>query len=193
MFTGIVEELGGVRSLERGVLTIGAKTVLDGTRIGDSISVNGACLTVTSLLPDGFTVDVVPETLRKTNLGQVGPGDAVNLERALAVGDRFGGHIVQGHVEGTAELDSYAPDEPDGLIARYRAPASLMRYIVPKGFIAVDGASLTVVDCGDAWFTIALIPFTREHTNLARRRPGDAVNIETDIVARYVERLRESW
>ena len=193
MFTGIVEEIGTVRSSTVGTLEIHAKVVLEGTKAGDSISVNGACLTVISLLSDSFTVHAVPETLRKTNLGDLKPGDGVNLERALAVGDRLGGHIVQGHIEATGELASYSPDGADGLTALYRAPTALMRYVVPKGFIAVDGASLTVVECSKNTFSVTLIPFTREHTNLARRHSGDRVNLETDIIARYVERLREQW
>ncbi|MBI2885744.1 MAG: riboflavin synthase [Chloroflexi bacterium] len=191
MFTGIVEEVGVVRSFVEGDLTIQARLVLEGAKLGDSITVNGACLTVTALHPDAFTVHTVPETLRRTNLSELKPGDPVNLERALAVGDRMGGHIVQGHIEGTAEVVSYTPDGADGLTARFRAPKALMRYIVPKGFIAVDGASLTVVDCADDSFTVTLIPFTREHTNLAAHSPGGRVNLETDIIARYVERLRE--
>ena len=190
MFTGIIEEIGTVRYNTAGALEIQAKVVLKGTKAGDSISVNGVCLTVTAFFSDGFTVHAVPETLRKTNLGDFKPGAVVNLERALAVGDRFGGHIVQGHVEATGELASYTPDGADGLTAFYRAPAALMRYVVPKGFIAVDGASLTVVDCTKDTFSVTLIPFTREHTNLATRHPGDRVNLETDIIARYVERLR---
>lgn len=193
MFTGIVEEIGMIRSNAAGTLEIQARLVLAGTKVGDSIAVNGACLTVTGFFSDGFTVHAVPETLRKTNLGDLKPGDEVNLERALAVGDRLGGHIVQGHIEATGELASYSPDGADGLTALYRAPIALMRYVVPKGFIAVDGASLTVVDCSKDTFSVTLIPFTREHTNLARRHPGDRVNLETDIIARYVERLREQW
>ena len=189
MFTGIVEEIGYLKSLQNGLLTIQAGTVLEGTKVGDSIAVNGACLTVTYLLPDGFSVHAVPETLRRTNLSMLRPGDGVNLERAVPVDGRLGGHIVQGHVEGTGEVLSFTPDGADGLTALYRAPRALMRYVVPKGFIAIDGASLTVVDCTDHTFWVTLIPYTRDHTNLAARRPGDAVNLETDIVARYVERL----
>ena len=192
MFTGIVEEIGYLKSLQNGLLTIQAGTVLEGTKVGDSIAVNGACLTVTDLLADGFSVHAVPETLRRTNLSMLRPGDGVNLERALPVDGRLGGHIVQGHVEGTGEVVSFTPDGADGLTALYRAPRPLMRYVVPKGFIAIDGASLTVVDCTDDTFWVTLIPYTRDHTNPAARRPGDAVNLETDIVARYVERLRAS-
>lgn len=193
MFTGIVEEVGRVSSFQGGVLAVDAQKVLEGTKVGDSLAVNGACLTVTSVLHQGFTVDVVPETLRKTNLGQLRPGDGVNLERAVAVGDRLGGHMVQGHLEAAAEVVSFTPDGQDGLLVRYRAPQELMRYIVSKGFVALNGVSLTVVDCDTETFSVTLIPYTREHTNLTAHTPGSSVNLETDIVARYVERLRQTW
>ncbi|MEK7216524.1 MAG: riboflavin synthase [Chloroflexota bacterium] len=189
MFTGIVEEVGHVVSLSSGRLAIAAATVLGGTKPGDSILVNGACLTVTALEADAFWVDVVPETFRRTNLGDLASGSRVNLERAAPVGGRLGGHIVQGHIEGTATIVELRPDSVDGLMVYYQPPPDLMRYIVGKGFIAVDGASLTVVGCDGQRFWVTLIPFTRLHTNLAERRPGDRVNIETDIVARYVERF----
>lgn len=189
MFTGIVEEVGTVDSMEGGRLAVGASLVLEGTRVGDSINVNGTCLTVVSLDADGFAVDVVPETLRRTNLGALRAGDRVNLERAMAADGRFGGHMVQGHIEGTAEALRYEPDGVDGMMAYYQAPAELSRYIVAKGFIAIDGASLTVVAIAGDEFSVTLIPFTREHTNLGDRKPGDRVNLETDVLARYVERL----
>ncbi|MSQ26559.1 MAG: riboflavin synthase [Dehalococcoidia bacterium] len=189
MFTGIVEEVGQVVSLSGGRLAIGAATVLGGTKLGDSILVNGACLTVTTLESDAFWVDVVSETFRRTNLGDLSSGSRVNLERAAPVDGRLGGHIVQGHIEGTAEIVELRPDGADGLMVYYRPPSDLMRYIVGKGFIAVDGASLTVVGCDGQRFWVTLIPFTRLHTNLGERRSGDRVNIETDIVARYVERF----
>ncbi len=189
MFTGIVEEVGRVVALDRSRLTIGAATVLGGTKVGGSILVNGACLTVTEVDGRTFTVDVVPETFRRTNLADLQPGHAVNLERATPVDGRLGGHIVQGHVEATAEVLELQPDGSDGLMVHYGPPAELMRYIVGKGFIAIDGASLTVVGCDGRRFWVTLIPFTRSHTNLAERRPGDRVNIETDIVARSVERF----
>lgn len=175
--------------MQSGRLAVGASLVLEGTLVGDSINVNGTCLTVQSLGRDHFKVDVVPETLRRTNLGALQAGDRVNLERAMAADGRFGGHMVQGHVEGTAEVLRYEPDGADGLMAYYRTPAELARYVVAKGFIAIDGASLTVVGINADEFWITLIPFTREHTNLGDRKPGDWVNIETDVVARYVERL----
>lgn len=178
--------------MERGRLAVRAAVVLDGTRVGDSITVNGACLTVVELSPDGFGVDVVPETLRRTNLGVLKAGDRVNLERAMAADGRFGGHMVQGHVEGTGEVVRYEPDGTDGLMVYCRLPADLARYVVTKGFIAIDGASLTVVGMRDDEFWVTLIPFTREHTNLGDRKVGDRVNLETDVLARYVERLMGS-
>lgn len=189
MFTGIVEEVGRVIRSDEGGLAVQAHLVLEDAKLGDSLLVNGVCLTVTELQPDRFQADVVPETLRRTNLGVLQPGEKVNLERALPVNGRLGGHIVQGHVEGTGTLVSYTPDGADGVTARYRVPSPLLPYIVAKGFIAVDGASLTVVDCADGTFSVTLIPFTRSHTNLADRKPGDAANLETDIIARYIERL----
>ncbi len=189
MFTGIVEEIGMVRSIRADGLTIEANVVLDGVKLGDSINVNGACLTITTFDKQCFTVDTVPETLRRTNLGTLQSGDGVNLERALPVDGRLGGHVVQGHVEGTAEVVSLTPDGSNGVTARFRAPDALMRFIVAKGFIAIDGVSLTVVDCEADTFSVTLIPFTREHTNLGKRQVGEQVNLETDVLARYVERL----
>ena len=188
MFTGIIEEVGRVKSHESSRLTVEASLVLGDTRVGDSIAVNGACLTVVSMNAGSFSVDVTPETLRRTNLGPLRPGDGVNLERPLAVGDRLGGHIVQGHVDGTGEVLSIMP-EGDSLLMRFQAPRALMRYIVEKGYIAVDGASLTIVDCDERSFSISLIPYTRDHTTLGSRSVGDVVNLETDILARQVERL----
>lgn len=175
--------------MEGGRLTVGASLVLEGTRVGASININGACLTVVEVSEGGFAVDVVPETLRRTNLGGLRPGDRVNLERAMAADGRFGGHMVQGHVEGTGEVVRFEPDGADGVMAYYRAPQSLLNYIVAKGFIAIDGVSLTAVSLDQDVFSVTLIPFTREHTNLGDRKPGDRVNLETDVVARYVERL----
>ena len=185
MFTGIVEEMGAVRGIRPGRLTVGATAVLDGTRLGDSIAINGACLTVTALLDGAFAVDVMPETLRRTNLGSLRLGDGVNLERALALGGRIGGHFVQGHVEATGRVAAMTP-EGNAVIARFTAPPEAMRYVVPKGFIAVDGVSLTVVDADGRGFSVSLVGFTREQTTLGRRRPGDVVNLETDVLAKYV-------
>jgi riboflavin synthase len=188
MFTGIVEELGAVRQAYDKQLIISASKVLEGSQLGDSIAVNGTCLTITRIERDSFSVEVMPETLRRTNLGQLRSSHQVNLERALGLGARLGGHLVQGHVDATGRLLMLTP-EADALLARYWAPPEVMRYIVPKGFIAVDGVSLTVVDCDVTTFQVALVGFTREHTNLAQRRPGDLVNLEVDIIAKYVERL----
>lgn len=188
MFTGIVEEVGSVKGTGPRSLTIGARKMLDGTRPGDSIAVNGACLTVTSTTQDSFSVDVMPETLRRTNLGRLRYGDSVNLERAMLAGGRFGGHLVQGHVDGSGKVLALAPEE-DAIIARIGASRDLMPYIVVKGFIAVDGVSLTVMDCDDFSFKVSLVTFTREHTILGKTRPGDVVNLEVDIIAKYIERL----
>ena len=188
MFTGMIEEVGRVLSLEGGGLTVQASTVLAGLKVGDSIAVNGACLTVTELDSSGFEMNLSPETLRRTNLGGLRVGDGVNLERPLAVGDRLGGHIVQGHVDATALLHFSRPEE-DSVLLGFGAPKRLMRYIVEKGSVAVDGASLTVVNRGASSFTIAVIPYTLVHTVLEQRRPGDRVNLEVDIVAKYVENL----
>ena len=188
MFTGIVEEIGRVQSVSSGGLVIRVSRELADLRVSDSINVNGACLTVTSRDEDSFSVDVVPETLRRTNLGALRAGDPVDLERSLAVDGRFGGHVVQGHVDATGAIESVA-QEGEALLLRFRAPPSIMRYVVEKGFIAVDGVSLTVVDCDDRSFSVTVIPFTRDNTILGSKAAGDAVNLEADIMAKYVERL----
>ena len=188
MFTGIVEEVGIVRSSVRGGLTIAARTVMPTLQVGGSISVNGACLTVTVLKPDAFTVDVVPETRRRTNLGSLRPGDSVNLERPLRADGRMDGHIVQGHVDQTGTIAEISADG-EALLIRFYAPQQIMRYIVAKGFVAVDGVSLTVVHCDDDGFSVTVIPHTRDHTVFGSRTVGDAVNVEVDILAKYVERL----
>ena len=188
MFTGIVEEVGQVASLSDYRLVVRAETVLEDAHVGDSISVNGACLTVVEFDAGSFAVDLAPETLRRTSLGQVGPGSAVNLERALAAHDRMGGHIVQGHVDSTGDITAITP-EADCFILEIESPASLAPYIVEKGFIAVDGISLTVVQSAELRFTISVIPFTMQHTNLRERGVGDKVNLEADILAKYVESL----
>lgn len=193
MFTGIVEELGAIREAGTGRerdnwLSITCSTVLDGTRIGDSIAVNGVCLTVTELGDDFFKVGLSPETLRRTNLGMAQPGDGVNLERALAVGARMGGHYVQGHVDGTGTIINIEP-EGESKLMTFSAPQRLMPYIVEKGFIAVDGVSLTVAARSETTFTVALIAHTLAVVNLGRRAVGDTVNLEVDIIAKYVESL----
>ena len=188
VFTGIVEEVGVVAKIGPGAMTIRAAKVMEGLKLGDSISVNGACLTAVSFDKDGFSVDLSPETMRRTALGGLSEGRPVNLERALLVSDRMGGHIVQGHVDGTGRVMSTKP-EGASVIFRIRVPKRLDRYIVEKGFVAVDGISLTVVKRGASSFTLAVIPYTLENTNLASLSVGDRVNLEADILAKYVESL----
>lgn len=188
MFTGIVEEVGHVTTVREGGLALRAGAMLGDTRLGDSICVNGVCLTITGIEGDTFTVDTVPETLRRTNLGGLRAGDPVNLERALLPTTRMGGHFVQGHVEGTGTLVEHRPDD-DAWLLRFEIPPALAPYVVEKGFIAVDGVSLTVVARDAGSFTVTIIPYTRAHTNLGIRTVGDRVNLETDILAKYVEQL----
>ncbi len=190
MFTGIVEEIGIVKETSRDRLAFEAHKVLEGTKMGDSIAANGVCLTVVSLENRGFSVNVMPETLRCTNLGRLHYNDQVNLERALVLGGRLGGHLVLGHVDDTGEVMDVTSEET-AHIMRISAPAKLMPYIVDKGFIAVDGVSLTTVDLDDFSFGVSLVAYTMEHTTLGRKRPGDVVNLEADIIAKYVENLKE--
>jgi riboflavin synthase len=190
MFTGITEETGTVKEATSNHLLIEARKVLEGIEVSDSIAVNGACLTITSLNNSTFTVAIMPETLRHTNLGGLHYGDQVNLERALIAGGRLGGHLVLGHIDDTGEVMTVIPEEA-AHIMRISAPARLMSYIVTKGFIAVDGVSLTITDLDDFSFTVSLVAYTMEHTILGNRRPGDRVNLEADIIAKYIERLKE--
>ncbi|OLR94626.1 riboflavin synthase [Actinokineospora bangkokensis] len=192
MFTGIVEERGevvAVRELtDAARITIAGPLVTSDAGHGDSIAVNGVCLTVVELAEGTFTADVMRETLVRSSLAGVVAGDVVNLERAAAVGHRFGGHIVQGHVDGTAHVLRREPSEHWDLVT-FSLPRELARYLVEKGSITVDGVSLTVVGVGDDWFSVSLIPETLRATTLGLREPGDAVNLEVDVVAKYVERL----
>jgi riboflavin synthase len=190
MFTGIVEEIGTVRETSRDHLAFEAHRVLEGTRIGDSIAVNGVCLTVVHLENHGFGVNVMPETLRCTNLGGLHYGDQVNLERALTLGGRLGGHLVLGHIDDTGEVGSVTSQET-ALVVRISTPDKLTPYIVRKGFIAVDGVSLTIADLDDVSFVVSLVTYTMEGTTLGKKRPGDTVNLEVDILAKYVENLKE--
>jgi riboflavin synthase len=190
MFTGLIEEIGSVRAARPGKLEIAAQKVLEDTRLGDSIAVNGVCLTVTALSPDSLSVEVMPETLRRTNLVALRPGDRVNLERPLAVGGRFGGHFVQGHIDGVGRVLSVTP-QGEAFLLKFEALPGIMRYVVEKGFIAVDGVSLTVVQCNSTSFGVSIVRYTLENTTLGMRRKGDTVNLEVDIIAKYVERLRE--
>ena len=188
MFTGIVEEVGVVADLRGHRLGIQAREVMGDLKLGDSIAVNGACLTVVAMNEGAFSVDLSPETLRRTSFTNLGEGDVVNLERPLAVTARLGGHIVQGHIDGTGQITSCTPEE-DFVVLRVRSPKKLMPYIVEKGFIAVDGISLTVVQRGALFFSVSVIPYTLQHTNLRGKTPGDRVNLEADILAKYVESL----
>ena len=188
MFTGIVEEAGVVKEVERGRLVIGCKKALRGTHLGDSIAINGVDLTVAHMDEDSFTSNVMPETYRRSNLGQLKPGDLVNLERALTLSDRLGGHVVRGVVEATGTLLSITPEE-DAVIVRYSAPPEIMRYVIVKGPIAIDGVSLTVIDRDESSFAVSLVVYTQDVTNLTRKQPGDTVNLESDIIARYVDQL----
>ena len=192
MFTGLVAELGTVERLAEDStscrLTVRASKILPGVKVGDSIAVNGVCLTVVHLQGNRFTADVMPETVRRTTLHQLQPGDKVNLEKALRPTDGLHGHIVQGHVEGVGNIQQVAP-EGNALVYRIGAPPELLRYIVVKGSIAVDGISLTVTEANDTGFVVSLIPHTAKMTTLGYKHAGDAVNLETDILARYVEKM----
>jgi riboflavin synthase len=186
VFTGIVEELGRLRRRDGGRFEFEAVEVLVDAKIGDSIAHNGCCLTVVEMGEGWYAVDVVEESLRRTNLDDLRPGDPVNLERPMRADGRFDGHIVQGHVDGVGEVVTPAPD------LRVRVPESLRRYLVEKGSVTVDGCSLTVVEVTDDGFTVAIIPHTAEVTTLGRRTPGERVNLEVDVLAKYVERLLEA-
>jgi riboflavin synthase len=183
MFTGIVEELGRVRSRKGGRVVFDASIVTEDTKAGDSIAVNGCCLTVVDVGPGWWAADAVAETFARTNLGELAPGDPVNLERPVRLSDRLGGHLVQGHVDAVGEIVTAAPD------LRVRAPADVLRYIIEKGSITVDGCSLTVVQPLEDGFTVAVIPHTAEVTTLGVKGAGAHVNLEVDVVAKYVERL----
>src|SRR6185295_14087239 len=190
MFTGIIEELGTIRSNTEGEIAIKAKVVLWGTNLGDSISVNGVDLTAKYFDEEGFTANVMPETYRRSNLSDLKPGDLVNLERSLQLAGRVSGHLVRGVVEATGTLDSFTP-EGEAIIARFNAPPEILRYVVMKGPVAIDGISLTVMAKDDRSFSVSLVQYTQEHTNLHTRKPGDRINLETDIIARYVDAMLE--
>ncbi len=195
MFTGIIEETGTVKRVVSGAsgsLEIQAKKVLENTMIGDSIAVNGICLTVTTMSESHFTADVMAETMRRTNLGTLHNGSKVNLERAMSAGGRFGGHIVSGHIDGTGTVLSLKP-EGNAVWVTIGADASILRYIVEKGSIAIDGISLTVAYVDDECFKVSIIPHTGAETTLLARKPGDKVNLENDIVAKYIEKLMKPY
>lgn len=188
MFTGIVEEVGTLKVREQCRLVFTAQKALEEVAVGDSIAVNGACLTVTSIDHHNFSVDVMPETLRRTNLDGLKVGHKVNLERPLVYGGRVGGHLVQGHIDGTGWVKSIEP-QGDARIMKIAAPPELMSFIVEKGFIAVDGVSLTVVERGTDFLTVSLVGYTLDNTNLSGKNPDDRVNLEVDIMAKYIKQL----
>ena len=192
MFTGIVEEMGQIRSIVRGassaVLSIEANLILEDLKIGDSVAVNGVCLTATSIGAGGFTADVMHETLNRSSLGALQKGSHVNLERAMIANGRFGGHIVSGHIDGTGTIGSIQKDD-NALWYTIQADAKLLRYIVEKGSVTIDGISLTVADVQSDRFAVSLIPHTAKVTVLGEKRTGDIVNLETDIIGKYVEKL----
>lgn len=192
MFTGIIEEVGKIQSVvltgSSGKIGISASKVLEGTKIGDSIGVNGVCLTVTSIGQKGFTADVMAETIRRSNLGRLGPGDWVNLERAMAAGGRFGGHLVSGHIDGTGRIKACKKEE-NAMWVKVEAKPEILHLIVEKGSVCIDGISLTVAQVEEDFFQVSVIPHTGVETTLLKKRPGDMVNLENDIVGKYVERL----
>ncbi|OKP71823.1 riboflavin synthase subunit alpha [Paenibacillus helianthi] len=193
MFTGLIEEVGVLRGVTSGgemmVLNIGASLIMDDLKIGDSVSVNGVCLTATSLGDHSFTVDVMPQTYRNSTLKELRSGSKMNLERAMAAGGRFGGHIVQGHVDGTGEIRSVKRDQNAVVFEIAPERKSLFKFIIPKGSITIDGISLTVVDTSASTFTVSIIPHTLGETVLSHKRNGDRVNIECDVLGKYVDHL----
>jgi riboflavin synthase len=188
MFTGIIEEVGRVTEAGEGMLRIHAPHVLTDSRLGDSIAINGVDLTVAEMDRETFFANLMPETYRRSNLGELKVGDLVNLERSCRPTDRLSGHIVRGVVEGVGTLAALT-GEADAIIARIDAPADLLRYMVVKGPVCIDGISLTIIAKDEGSFAVSLVQYTQEHTNLAARKPGDRVNLETDIIARYVEQF----
>ena len=192
MFTGIIEEVGSVASIRKGahscVLTVNASRVLEDVHLGDSIATNGVCLTVTSFTSHSFSADVMHETLNRSSLGSLHIGSPVNLERAMLAGGRFGGHIVSGHIDGVGTISSIKEDD-NAVWYTVEAPSSILRYIIEKGSITLDGISLTVAKVTNSNFSISIIPHTRAQTNLASKKVGDVLNLENDLVGKYVERL----
>lgn len=188
MFSGIVEETGTVTAVTGSTLSIKGEIVLADLKLGDSVAVNGVCLTVREMKNSIFTVNVMPETLKRTNLGELKIGRRVNLERAMTLSSRLGGHLVQGHIDATGKVQVIAW-EGDAELLTVSAPSEVMRYVVDKGFIAVDGLSLTAIHVTDEAFTVSLVSFSREHTTIAELKEGDRVNLEADIIAKYTERF----
>ncbi len=194
MFTGIVEEVGTVAAIQKGqkssILTIQGNVIFEDMKLGDSIAVNGVCLTVTSFGSNKFTADVMSETLSRSSLGSLKMGSGVNLERAMAANGRFGGHIVSGHIDGTGTITDIRPDD-NAVWYTVKAPSKIMRYIVEKGSIAIDGISLTVAAVSDDTLSVSIIPHTAKCTILSQKKVGDTVNLENDIIGKYVERLMQ--
>ncbi len=192
MFTGIIEEVGSVVSIRKGahscVLTVNASRVLEDAHLGDSIATNGVCLTVTSFTSHSFSADVMHETLNRSSLGSLHIGSPVNLERAMLAGGRFGGHIVSGHIDGVGTISSIKEDD-NAVWYTVEAPSNILRYIIEKGSITLDGISLTVAKVTNSNFSVSIIPHTRAQTNLASKKVGDVLNLENDLVGKYVERL----
>lgn len=192
MFTGLVEETGVLETVqasrEGALLALRARLVTGDLQVGDSVAVNGVCLTATAVAPGRFEAAVMPETLRKTTLGKLSPGAPVNLERALALGGRLGGHLVTGHIDGVGTVAARRR-EGNALLFHFRAPPEVLRYVIPKGSIAVDGVSLTVAAVEGERFSVSLVPHTAAQTSLGRLEPGDAVNLEADLIGKYVEKL----
>lgn len=196
MFTGIIEELGKIKAISRGansaVLTIEAKEILQDVHLGDSIAVNGVCLTVTSFSSNQFTADVMHETLNRSSLGQLRIGGIVNLERAMSANGRFGGHIVAGHIDGVGRITDIKHDD-NAIWYTIECSPEIMRYIIEKGSIAIDGISLTVADVGKNYFKVSIIPHTAAKTTLSLRKTGDVVNLENDCIGKYVEKLIQPY
>lgn len=192
MFTGIIEEVGTIKNISKGIksikLTIGASKVLEGSKIGDSIAVNGVCLTITSMGKDFFTADIMPESLRKTSMANLTSGDKVNLERALTLSSRLGGHIVSGHIDGVGTVIALKRDD-NAMRITIEAEPKIMKYIIAQGSVTLDGVSLTVASVAKSNFTISLIPHTGEVTTLLSKGIGSSINIENDVIGKYVERL----
>lgn len=192
MFTGLIEEIGRVESVIKSAksarITINAKTVLEGVKLGDSICTNGVCLTVTSFDRNRFSIDAMAETMRRSNLRNLSPGDEVNLERALSIGNRLGGHMVTGHIDGMGTIENYEKEDNAVWITVGASP-EILRYIVQKGSIAIDGVSLTVAYVDNSIFKVSIIPHTKDMTTLLRKKVGDEVNLECDIIGKYVEKF----
>jgi len=192
MFTGIIEEIGRIQQIERGArssrLTISGDVIFSDLKLGDSVAVNGICLTASGISGKQFSADVMPETLERTALGALSPGSSVNLERAMAANGRFGGHIVSGHIDGVGRITQIQPDD-NAVRVRIGTETSILRYVIPKGSIAIDGISLTIAEVDSGGFVVSIIPHTGSETTLLSKRPGDLVNLENDMIGKYVERL----